>query len=72
VIILEYVKKPINKLTSDFVRTSRKKLGVTQEGLAMLLGKARSTVAKYETGEINLPGDAVLQIQGFLSSKENN
>ena len=50
---------------NEFVKKVRKKLGLTQTEFGQLVGKNRSTIAKYELGLAIPPGDVLLNIQGL-------
>jgi len=54
--------------TLDFIKRSRKKLKLTQAGLAELLSTSRENIANYET-RVVAPGDIVLKIQDLLSEQ---
>ena len=48
---------------SKLVLDTRKKLGLTQDKFAQLLGVKRSTVANYEINKIKPSADVLIQIQ---------
>lgn len=48
---------------TDYIKSIRKKLGLTQEGLAAKIESNRFNVANYETGRAIPPGDVLLKIQ---------
>ena len=50
---------------AKFVRQTRKKLGLTQDKFARLVGVKRSTVTNYELGEINPSAEVLLRIQAL-------
>ena len=49
----------------DYIKNLRKKLNLTQEGFAELIGKDRTTVARYESGDVIPPGNVLLEIQAL-------
>lgn len=51
VTILEY-NSNMKKSMPELIRKKRLEMGLTQEQLALLLGKEKSTVAKYEAGVV--------------------
>ena len=53
---------------NEFIKTMRKKLGLTQEELAALLRKPQSSISKYERGTSMPPGDVILKIQSLVVS----
>ena len=50
---------------NEFIKQLRKQLGLTQTGLGALIGKDRSTVAKYELGLTVPPGNVLLELQAL-------
>ncbi|MCB7130470.1 MAG: helix-turn-helix transcriptional regulator [Candidatus Brocadiales bacterium] len=44
------------------IRRARQNLGLTQATLAARLGKARVSVANYELGRVQVPGDVLAKI----------
>ena len=44
----------------DNLRNRRKELGLTQEEIGKRIGCGKSTVNRYENGEINVPYDRIL------------
>jgi len=48
---------------NEFIKQLRKQLGLTQTGFGVLIGKDRSTVAKYELGIVIPPGNILVKIQ---------
>lgn len=48
------------------VAVYRKSRGLSQEDLARAIGKARSTLATYEIGQIDIPVSAILRISDVL------
>ena len=46
-----------------YIKQVRKKLNITQDEYARLLGRSRSTVANYENGNIKPSADVLLKIQ---------
>jgi transcriptional regulator with XRE-family HTH domain len=65
-----------NRETAKAVKTFRASLGLSQSALAKKLKVARSTVAKWESGENMVPGKVILDIQKwerkYLSEKKNS
>jgi len=55
--------------TADMVKKKRKVLNLTQKEMGKILGKDRSTVAKYETGKIDPPGSILVKITGLKKRK---
>lgn len=51
VTILEY-NSNMKKSMPELIKEKRLEMGLTQEQLALLLGKEKSTVAKYEAGVV--------------------
>lgn len=49
--ILEY-NSNMKKSMPELIKEKRLEMGLTQEQLALLLGKEKSTVAKYEAGVV--------------------
>jgi len=63
--------KPFDvKKTARFVRKVRKKLGLSQGELAILFGRARSTLSKWENGQAICPGDIILGLQDLVKMVE--
>lgn len=58
------------KNTMRFVRSARKRLGLSQDDFARLIGVARYSVSDYETGRCQPSGALVLRIQEILSKIE--
>ena len=56
--------------TAVFVRGARKRLRLTQQGLADRLGIGRYNIAKYEIGINVPPGDVVLKIIGLIGERK--
>ncbi len=52
--------------TARMVREARSRLNLTQETFAKKIGKARTTVTRYESGAITPPGDIMVKIQSML------
>ena len=52
--------------SSEYVKTARKTLGLTQQKLAEKLEIERYNLAKYETGKAMPSGDLILKIQELL------
>ena len=50
-------------MTGDELRNKREELGMTQEQLAVALGVAPNTVARWERGERNIPPYLSLALQ---------
>ena len=46
-----------------YIKTVRKKLGLTQAQMAMIIKKKRYSIANYETGRAIPPGNVLLAIQ---------
>lgn len=53
--------------TGNIIRDERKRLGITQEKLAELIGMSRTSITKYET-ENNIPFEILLKIADTLKS----
>ena len=51
--------------TSTLVKEKRKALGLTQQQLADILGKERSSISRYETGDADPPGSVILKLQSM-------
>lgn len=47
---------------ASWVEAQRRKMGMTLDTFAELVGKARSTVSAYETGKIDAPFPVILTI----------
>ena len=56
---------------AEIIKTARKKSGLNQSELAMLIGKSRSVVAKYEKGEIDPPSSILLKVQSLVNVNDN-
>jgi transcriptional regulator with XRE-family HTH domain len=63
------MKKNI-KHTMSFIKGARKRLGLSQEAFAGLVGVARYSVSDYETGRCQPSGALVLRIQQILAGIE--
>lgn len=50
-------------MTGDELRIKREELGMTQEQLAVVLGVASNTVARWERGERSIPPYLTLALQ---------
>lgn len=50
-------------MTPAQLRSAREKLGLTQAGLAEKLGVNRTTVARWETGVLEIPQMAALAVR---------
>ena len=48
--------------TKDYIKSIRKKYGLTQEEFSKLLGIKRYNLAKYETGASEPPGNILLRV----------
>lgn len=48
------------------LRKFREERGLTQEELAVHLGKDRSTLAHYELGDINIPSNVLIAMAKFF------
>ena len=48
---------------AKFIKDKRFQLGLTQEELAKLIGKKRTTVTLYESGKIMPPANILIMIQ---------
>jgi len=59
---------PIDK---ERVKLARRRLHVTQEGLASILGVARDTVASWETGRTPCKGPAAILLQVIIAMLES-
>lgn len=60
-------------MTPANLRTARKRLGLTQHGLAEALRMGRwgfQSVAKWEKGEIPIPGPVAVAVELMLESKK--
>ncbi len=57
-------------MKSSLVRALRGVLGLTQEGLAKLLGVTRETVARWETDERRMSAPTSRLLQRFVAEKE--
>lgn len=55
------------KSTGDLIREERKRRGMTQEQLANMINKSRTTITKYENGQV-IPHDELLDIIEALRS----
>jgi transcriptional regulator with XRE-family HTH domain len=56
---------------AEYVKTIRKKLGLTQLQLAELVGVGRSTVGNYELGEIKPSADVFIKLQSLDSDSKS-
>jgi len=55
--------------TGERIKLRRKELGISADELAVLIGVSRSTMFRYEKGDIEkLPGDALVPIANALST----
>ena len=54
-------------MTPDAYKAHREKLGLTQSGLASLLGVSRKTVNARETGAVRITKEAELAIGALVS-----
>ena len=61
---------PLMKL-NEFIKQLRKQLGLTQTGFGVLIGKDRSTVAKYELGIVIPPGNILVKIQEIETNSQS-
>jgi len=61
----------INRHIGNRIRTHRKNLGMTIQGLADKVYKSRATVSKYETGEISLDMVTLFSIASALQVTPN-
>lgn len=62
--------KTHKKTTMSFIRSARKRLGLSQQDFAGLIGVARWSVSDYETGRCQPPGGLVLKVQQILAGIE--
>ena len=51
---------------------TRKRLGLTQAGLAVRLGIARETVVRYERGQLEPPAWYALALAGLEAERESS
>ena len=58
--------KSHKKTTMMFIKSARRRLGLSQEEFAGLVGVARYSISDYETGRCQPPGGLVLKIQRIL------
>ena len=57
---------------SQYVKSVREKLGLTQFEFAKLIPKERYVISDYETGRSIPPGDVLLKIQELERTSEPN
>ena len=54
-------------MEAEEIKKIRKELGLTQEGLAQILGVTKVTIARYEAGTIRPQGDSERKLQQLAS-----
>lgn len=59
----------VQVVTGDEVRRLRKKLGLTQEGLAELVGVTANSVARWERGELGVRESAARLMRLIVTQK---
>jgi len=55
-------------MSPDDYKKHREQLGLTQAGLAALLGVPRTSISRRESGQLRITEEAVLAIRQLLSS----
>lgn len=58
----------ITEQIGNQIKEARKRRGITQAGLAEMLGVSQVTVNKYETGKQNLTVDTIKRIASALKT----
>lgn len=56
-------------MTPAELRTTRKRLGLTQAEIAASLGLCTRTIIRYEMGQAAIPRQFELALQGYLSQE---
>lgn len=59
-------------MTATELKTAREKIGLSQEGLAKMLGIHPRTVRRYETGYYVIPKTVVLLVGYLLKDIDTN
>lgn len=57
-------------MEAEEIKKIRKELGLTQEGLAQILGVTKVTIARYEAGTIRPQGDSEHKLQQLAAFME--
>lgn len=55
-------------MSPENYKKNREQLGLTQAGLAALLGVPRTSISRRESGQLRITEEAVLAIRQLLSS----